>query len=129
MQIFWYFSESSNRDLEYKRDKLTSHTERVQQLKTEANDLLARKLQLDKDLQQRQKLEENKTQLQSEHEVLNRAIQVGTVNRRVHINWALVISLLFQWMHNFQQTNLNSLKFFVTECSILWKIYKSADFS
>ena len=74
--LILYSSDTSNRDFEYKRQKLTDHTDRIQQLRSEANDLLTRKLQIDKNLQQRQKLEENKVQLQTEHEDLLRDMKV-----------------------------------------------------
>jgi hypothetical protein len=52
------------------------HSDEVQRLKSEVNQLKEDKLQIDSDLQQRNKLEEDKSTLLSENEQYNREIAV-----------------------------------------------------
>jgi DNA repair protein RAD50 len=68
--------ELANQKLDRKRQKLTEHTERVQQLKSSLNELRSEKLQIETDLQRRTRLEESKDKLTAANESLNREMQV-----------------------------------------------------
>ncbi|XP_064608041.1 LOW QUALITY PROTEIN: DNA repair protein RAD50-like [Liolophura sinensis] len=67
--------ENVNRKLDYKREKVSSHSDQVQRLKGQVNDLTADKLRIEQDVQQRCKLEERKVQLEAENNTLVLDIQ------------------------------------------------------
>lgn len=56
-----------NRQLDHKRQKLGDYSEKVNKLHGQVNSLNSKKLQIETDLQQQVKLEENKTTLRSEN--------------------------------------------------------------
>lgn len=58
------------------RQKINLYTEEVQRLKSEVNQLTSEKLQIDSDLQQRNKLEEDKAKLLSENDQYDKEITV-----------------------------------------------------
>ena len=65
--------------MEHKQQKLSRHLERIQQLKAECNNLVSEKLKLDRDLQQRHKLEQTKEELISGNKSIEQVIQVSYV--------------------------------------------------
>ena len=71
-----FYSDSSNKQLESMRQKKNLHTEQVQQLKSDVNKLTSEKLQIDSDLQQRYKLEEDKAKLLSENDQYDKEVTV-----------------------------------------------------
>lgn len=71
-----FYSDSSNKQLESMRQKINLHTEQVQQLKSDVNKLTSEKLQIDSDLQQRYKLEEDKAKLLSENDQYGKEVTV-----------------------------------------------------
>ena len=70
-------SESINSELDRKRQKLSDHGERLQQLQSKQNELGSRKLAIDADLQQGAQLQENKQQLTEKLQALEAEIEVG----------------------------------------------------
>ena len=61
------FRETVSRQLDHKRQKLSDHTEHIQKLRSQLNDLQTEKLEIDAELQQRTKLEETQAQLLSDN--------------------------------------------------------------
>ena len=78
--VMLFYSDSSNKQLESMRQKKNLHTEQVQQLKSDVNKLTSEKLQIDSDLQQRYKLEEDKAKLLSENDQYDKEVTVQSWN-------------------------------------------------
>lgn len=70
----------------------------MQRLKSEVNQLTSEKLQIDSDLQQRNKLEEDKAKLLSENDQYDKEITVHTDCIIVKVNSCLCFS--FFWKHS-----------------------------
>ncbi len=70
------FRDNVNRTLDRKRNKLSTHQEEIQQVRTDINDLERERLKIRSDLQQRTKLEESMADLSSTLDTLDREIQV-----------------------------------------------------
>lgn len=75
-----FYRDSSNKQLDSLRQKINLYTEEVQRLKSEVNQLTSEKLQIDSDLQQRNKLEEDKAKFLSENDQYNKEIMVHWVH-------------------------------------------------
>lgn len=75
-QLVSFYRDSSNKQLDSLRQKINLYTEEVQCLKSEVNQLTSEKLQIDSDLQQRNKLEEDKAKFLSENDQYNKEIMV-----------------------------------------------------
>ena len=58
-------SDSVSVSLERTRDKLSNHSERVQQLKSSLNELMSECLSIQQDLQRRTQLEEKRAELEN----------------------------------------------------------------
>ncbi|XP_013403610.1 DNA repair protein RAD50 [Lingula anatina] len=67
--------DTVNRTLDHKRQKLSDHSEQLQQLKSSINELKGEKLQIERDLQQRLKLEERRAELASANQAAEREIK------------------------------------------------------
>ncbi|KAK3099688.1 hypothetical protein FSP39_008022 [Pinctada imbricata] len=67
--------DTVNKQLDHKRQKIHDHSEEVQRLKGKINGLREEKLKIDSDLQQRNKLEDDKANLLSENEIHEREIK------------------------------------------------------
>ena len=65
-----------DRNLDRKRQKLSEQSEHIQSLRASENKLNSQKLQLEKGLQQRTRLEDNKLTLESSNENLVHEIKV-----------------------------------------------------
>ena len=70
------FSDTANRELERKREKLNQHTERLHKLKSTVNTLKESKLDIEKEMQERKQLEERKEELDDKNDALSVDIQV-----------------------------------------------------
>lgn len=79
-QLVSFHRDSSNKQLDSLRQKINLYTEEVQRLKSEVNQLTSEKLQIDSDLQQRNKLEEDKAKSLSENDQYNKEIMVHWVH-------------------------------------------------
>ncbi|CAG2192451.1 RAD50 [Mytilus edulis] len=67
--------DTITKNLDRKRQKINDHSEELARLKSQINTLKEEKLQIDSDLQQRYKLEEDKATLLSESDQIQREIQ------------------------------------------------------
>ncbi|XP_063414540.1 DNA repair protein RAD50-like [Mytilus trossulus] len=67
--------DTITKNLDRKRQKINDHSEELARLKSQINTLKEEKLQIDSDLQQRYKLEEDKVTLLSESDQIQREIQ------------------------------------------------------
>jgi hypothetical protein len=65
-----------DRNLDRKRQKLTEYSEHIQSLHANENRLNSQKLQIEKGLQQRSRLEDTKVTLESANETLTSEIKV-----------------------------------------------------
>jgi DNA repair protein RAD50 len=70
------YRELVSQKLDRKRQKLTEHGERLQQLRSSLNEMRSEKLQIETDLQRRTRLEESKDELTAANESLNQEIRV-----------------------------------------------------
>ena len=77
LYLYVYLNRDTiSKNLDRKRQKINDHSEELLHLKSKINTLKDEKLQIDSDLQQRYKLEEDKATFLSENEEIKREIQV-----------------------------------------------------
>ena len=68
-----------SRQLDHKRQKLSDHSDQVQELRATINSSREERLIIENDLQQRIKLEEDKANLETENEAHSQDIKVSLV--------------------------------------------------
>ena len=78
-------SDLVNSTLERTRDKLSNHSERVQQLKSTLNELMSERLTIERDLQQRTQLEERKAELESSNHELTNDIRASDMDMKSNL--------------------------------------------
>ena len=78
LKIDYFHRDSTNRTLEHKRQKLSDHTEHVQGLKSQVNELKNDQLTIEQNLQKRTALEDKKVELQTLNAAYEREIEVNT---------------------------------------------------
>ena len=69
--------------LEHLQKKLSSHNDSVQKLRSKVNDLKADQLQIQQGIQEKCKLEEQKSALMEENSKLQQEIEVGFVQSKI----------------------------------------------
>ena len=77
-----FYRETVGRNLEHKREKREKYQTLVNSLSKTVNELSQEKLQIDQQLQQRNKLQENKEQLVKDNHTYKDDIEVSTLNYR-----------------------------------------------